>query len=91
MKPQIVSGGVPSPQPGKPFLTAVWNVNIRAGPGTEYAVVGTLNQGASAEIVGISADGLWWAILYDGTQNGRGWVAAAYVQANNTANVPVLK
>jgi uncharacterized protein YraI len=88
---QIVSGGVPSPQPGKPYLTAVWNVNIRAGPGTEYAVVGTLDQGASAEIVGVSADGLWWAILYNGTQNERGWVAAAYVQASNTANVPVLK
>lgn len=91
VEPQVASGGVPSPRPGKPFLIAVWNVNIRAGPGTEYAVVGTLNQGSSAEIVGVSADGLWWAILYDGTQNGRGWVAAAYVQANNTANVPVLK
>lgn len=77
--------------PGKPFISAVWDVNIRAGPGTDYAIIGTLKQGASAEIVGRSEDGLWWAILFLGSQNERGWVTAEYVQAVNGESVPILR
>jgi uncharacterized protein YraI len=87
----VNEGSVASPQPGKAFLTAAWTVNIRAGPGKEYAVVGTLQQGQTAEIVGKSEDTIWWAIRFDSPDNDTGWVAAAYVEAENTQNVPVLK
>lgn len=84
-------GEASSPQPGKAFLTAAWTVNIRAGPGKQYAVVGTLQQGQTAEIVGVSEDGIWWAIKFENADAERGWVAAAYVETENTQNVPVLK
>jgi uncharacterized protein YraI len=84
-------GSVSSPQPGRASLTAAWTVNIRAGPGKEYAVVGTLQQGQTAEIVGKSEDTIWWAIRFEGQDGDTGWVAAAYVEAENTQNVPVLK
>lgn len=89
--PSGVSAGVPTPRPGGPYLSAVWEVNIRSGPGKEFAVVGSLKQGAAAEIVGKSADGLWWAISFKDSESGRGWVSVEFVQAVNAENVPVLK
>jgi PKD repeat protein/uncharacterized protein YraI len=88
-----VGGGtvvVPTAAPGVPTLTANANVNIRSGPGTQYPVIGILVQGRSAEVVGVSADRAWWAIKYPPTPNGQGWVAAQFVTAQNTDNVPVL-
>jgi uncharacterized protein YraI len=82
---------VPLPASGDPLLTAVFVVNIRSGPGTQFQVLGKLDQGQQAEIVGASADGLWWVIKLDGVNNNQGWVAAAYVQAQNVATVPIIK
>lgn len=91
LEPAPNSVSVSTPQPGKAFLTAAWTVNIRAGPGKQYAVVGTLQQGQTAEIVGMSEDGIWWAIRFESPESETGWVAAAYVEAQNAENVPVLK
>lgn len=85
------SGTAASPQPGRAALTAAWTVNIRAGPGKQYAIVGTLQQGQTAEIVGVSEDTIWWAIRFESSEGDTGWVAAAYVEAVNAQNVPVLK
>lgn len=48
------------------------DVNVRAGPGQNYAVVGTLKKNASIEIKGQSRDGKWM-------QSERGWVSATYL------------
>ncbi len=66
-------------------------VNVRAGPDVTYAVVGQLNQGQLAEVIGVTRDGLWWAIKYPAAEGGEGWVAAAYVKTENTGSVPVVK
>jgi uncharacterized protein YraI len=78
-------------QPGSAFLTSTATVNVRAGPSLTFAVIGQLNEGQIAEIVGKTEDGIWWAIKFPGADNQRGWVAAAYVNAQNTADVPVIK
>jgi uncharacterized protein YraI len=77
--------------PGSAFLTAAATVNVRAGPDVTFAVVGQLNPGELAEIVGKTEDGIWWAINFPGVADNQGWVAAAYVEAQNTQNVPVIK
>jgi len=77
--------------PGAPFLTAQATVNVRAGPDVTFAVIGQLQQGELAEIVGKTADGIWLAIRFPGAENQRAWVAAAYVQAKNVEKAPVLK
>jgi len=76
--------------PGSPYLVAVMGVNVRAGPDITYAIVGQLTQGQLAEIVGTTRDGLWWQIKYPATDSDTGWVAAAYVKAENTGSVPVV-
>ena len=54
-------------------------VNVRTGPGTEYAVIGTMYAGETADYTGTSkkaANGkLWYQINY---YNSIGWVSASY-------------
>jgi uncharacterized protein YraI len=93
LEPRPVGGAsnVPIPTPGTPMLTALYVVNIRSGPGTQYDIMGKLVQGQKAEVVGVSADGIWWIIRVEGANNGQGWVASKYVKAENTSGIPILK
>lgn len=58
------------------FATA--NVNMRAGPSTQYPAVTVIPPGESVEIHGCLADVPWCDVEFYG---GRGWVAGRYVQA----------
>ncbi len=72
--------------PGQPSLTvAVDLLNVRAGPGTNYAVVGQLALGATAPVRGKSADGQWWQISFPAAPDGVGWVFAELAQATDAA------
>ena len=78
-------------QAGSALLRSATTVNVRSGPDVTFAVIGQINPDQVAEIVGQNEDGSWWAITYPGTESGSAWVAAAFVQAENTKNVPILK
>jgi hypothetical protein len=67
-------------------------VNCRLGPGVGWIVNSGLNVGASAQIVGKSADGGWWYIV-DPLNSGRNcWVAASVTNtAGNLAPIPVVE
>jgi uncharacterized protein YgiM (DUF1202 family) len=88
----------PTAQPSAPVAatpagnTAVVNVsqlNIRVGPGVNYNVEKTLDQGAAVTLLGKSSDGNWYEVqLQDGSG---GWVFSAYVITSaNLANLPVM-
>jgi uncharacterized protein YraI len=81
----------PTPGPGAPTLIALANVNYRSGAGKNFGILGTLTQDQRAEIVGVSKDGMWWAIKLPVGENGVAWVSANYVKIENTQNVPVLE
>ncbi len=69
-----------------PGLTIVNDtVNVRSGPGTEYALVGQMAKGATAAVRGKSADGAWWQIDYPSAPGGLGWVFGDLAQANPAA------
>lgn len=76
-----------SVDPNVPYGVATTAVNVREGPSTEYPVVATAQQGQCGQIVGRNEDSSWWAVS---TSVGVVWVSAAYVNAFNVANVPVL-
>jgi SH3-like domain-containing protein len=64
-------------------------VNVRTGPGTNYAVLGTLQPGNFPTVSGISADRGWYAITYNGQQ---GWVAGSVSTLNGPCgSLPVVQ
>jgi hypothetical protein len=84
------SGPAPAP-PGQPSATANTDLNVRAGPGTDYPIIGLLRGGQSAEITGLSPGGAWWQIRLLGEGGGRGWVSGGYVTTQNTGDVPLVR
>ncbi len=63
-------------------------VNVRAGPGTEYPIITTIERGAEYDIVGKNAAGDWWRFCC--VNNEPAWVVDELVQANGAVDsVPV--
>lgn len=73
---------------GAPSVTAANSaVNLRAGPGVNYDIVGVLAQGQSLEIVGRNAEASWWLAA---APDGLAWIAASVTTASNvTAGIPI--
>jgi hypothetical protein len=71
-----------------PRVTATRNANVRAGDSTAYEVVGSLSEGTTVPIVGLSSFGSGW--YYIELPNGRrGWVAPSVVTVfGDLTNVP---
>jgi uncharacterized protein YraI len=64
-------------------------VNLRSGPGTTFALLGTLNQGGSYTVTGRNADGRWYQIINNGSTV---WVFSELVDANDAARAaPVVE
>lgn len=102
LPPTATSTFTPLPSPTPTFTPApapaqltvnVPVLNVRAGPGTGYPVVGQLPRNQQAQIVGqaAGASGPWWQINFSAGDNGLGWVSGNpnFVIAQNTENVPV--
>jgi hypothetical protein len=78
----------PIPEPSRPLVTAgEANVNIRSGPGENYAIVDILAARQSLDIVGRNADASWWQVP---TPNGLGWLSASVTTASNVEEVPLV-
>lgn len=68
---------------------ATGDVNIRTGPGTEYAVIVTLPAGAQIEVFGC-IEGRTWCDAAWGRY--RGWVASAYLAVSYAgAPAPIVR
>jgi len=61
-------------------------VNVRSGPGTNYAHLGYLDPGAQAEVIGRYGD--WWQIRYN---DAPGWVFGELVTVSNADSVPQVE
>ena len=72
-----------------PRLTANQTVNVRRGPGTNYAVIGSLAGGQSAEVTGKNPAGSWWQFDYNGQT---AWVIAKLVTlSGDTGSIQVAQ
>lgn len=74
-----------------PHLTADTIQSVYAGPGTQFAVEGALVAGQTAQVLGVSADGEWWNILFPRGEDGTGWVSAELVTAENVDDISVIE
>lgn len=83
---------LPTPQPQAPTgrVTAPNGVNLRTGPGQVFPIIGTAPMGAEGQIIGRSEDRQWWVVAVPTAPNGRAWVSAQFVAAQNSDNVPVI-
>jgi uncharacterized protein YraI len=79
--------------PGAPWAAITARVlNVRRGPGTNYPVMGQLQQNDVVEIAGKNTDGSWLQIVYPTGTIGRGWIAASYAQVRGSpALIPVVE
>jgi heat shock protein HslJ len=83
---------LPEPVEGEPTGTVIApdGVFIRTGPGTEYPAIGAAPFGETGLIIGRSEDSQWWVMDAPEAPGGQGWVAAAFIEATNAENVPVV-
>ncbi len=67
-----------TPTPLPVAIITATALNVRAGPGVEYSIVGYAAQGQRYRIVGKSEDRGWLRIDFDGLD---GWVSGRWVEA----------
>ncbi|MER8518495.1 DUF1236 domain-containing protein [Mesorhizobium sp. M0644] len=60
-------------------VSAITDLNVRAGPGPQYPVIGVLAAGQSATLDGCIVNSKWCTIA---EANGQGWVYSDYVTAD---------
>lgn len=71
-------------------VTAVFGVNVRRGPGTQYAIAVSLPQGSTAPIDGQTENGSWWRISLERPGSPDFWVSDDVVETACTADVPIV-
>ncbi len=81
-----VTPGPPTPAPATPVpgsggvvATVQVAANVRAGPGTDFPVVGGLSQGTQVTVVGRNESGDWLQVQLPGEPPRQGWIFRALV------------
>ena len=71
------------------IIVGVPVLNVRQGPGTEYPVIGSIEQNGQYEVVGRSYNGGWWQFCCVAGEPG--WVIGEAVTIEgDTTNVPIV-
>jgi uncharacterized protein YraI len=67
-------------------------INVRSGPGTDFNSLGTLNPQDVVGLIGKDANGVWLQIEFAAGPEGKGWVNAAFVQAQGVdlSGLPIV-
>ena len=76
----------PTPTSPSPTVRMSGTMNLRAGPGTNYPILGQAAAGDQFPISGKNPAGGWWQIVYGGQY---AWVYSPLVTAINPELVPV--
>jgi uncharacterized protein YgiM (DUF1202 family) len=77
----------PTATPSTPIATANVNANVRSGDSTQYPIVGSLEEGESAPIVGVSSFGTGWYVI--DLSGRRGWISPSVVNVSgDTSSLP---
>ncbi len=65
-------------------------INVRSGPGTSFNSLGTLNAQDVVNLIGRDSNGAWLQIEYSSGPDGKGWVNAAFLQAQGLETLPIV-
>jgi uncharacterized protein YraI len=76
--------------PAGPTGLASQRINVRSGPGMNFNVLGVLEAKTLVTLTGKNQNSTWLQIEYPGGPDERGWVTAAYIQADGLESLPTL-
>jgi uncharacterized protein YraI len=68
----------------------IQQINVRSGPGTGFNSLGLLNANDVIRLTGKNRDGSWLQIEFAGGPDGKGWVNAAFVRAQDVDTLPIV-
>ncbi|HSL43008.1 MAG TPA: SH3 domain-containing protein [Anaerolineales bacterium] len=87
-----VIGGDEADPTGGNVAIVQQQLNVRSGPGTGFNSLGTLNPQDVVGLTGKDANGAWLQIDFPAGAgpDGKGWVNAAFVQAQGVENLPIV-
>ena len=64
----------------QPMVKANGDINVRTGPGVEYALAGSLRTGETAQVLSKNPLGDWWEVVLASGSNG--WVYSQLVESS---------
>jgi hypothetical protein len=73
-----------------PEAVVLQQLNVRSGPGTDFNSLGTLNPQDVLRLTGKDPNGAWLQIDFPTGPEGKGWVNAAFVQAQGAEGLPII-
>lgn len=83
------SQATPTPRPAQAtFIVDSQNVNVRAGPGVNYEVIGVVTKGQSFIITGTNEHRDWLRFQFQGKE---GWAAAYLMDVKNGDEAPIVE
>jgi len=88
--PTATSTPSATPTPAGPELVVLRAANLRAGPRTEYPVIGGAQAGAAFSVLARNPEGTWWQVALAPGRSG--WIWGGLVEANAaTQRAPVAQ
>jgi uncharacterized protein YraI len=88
--PVIGGAGLDLANPNVPLAVIQQQLNVRSGPGTSFNSLGTLSSQDVVALTGKDSNGAWLQIEYSAGPDGKGWINAAFAQAQGVENLPIL-
>jgi uncharacterized protein YraI len=85
----VIGGAQANPNNGNVAIVQQ-QLNVRSGPGTDFNSLGTLNPQDVVTLTGKDPNGAWLQIDFMPGPEGKGWVNAAFVQAQGAENLPII-
>jgi uncharacterized protein YraI len=87
----VIGGNESNPNNGS-VAVVQQQLNVRSGPGTDFNSLGTLNAQDIVSLTGKDPNGGWLQIEFDSGPEGKGWVSAAFVQAQGVdlSGLPII-
>ena len=91
VKPEVpvVGGGGTNPENSN-VAVIQQQLNVRSGPGTSFNSLGTLNPQDVVALTGKDSNGAWLQIEFSAGPEGKGWINAAFAQAQSVGNLPIV-
>lgn len=75
------------PASAQSTVSATTDLNVRAGPGPSYEIVGVIGNDDTATVEGCTQNGFWCRVTIDGTS---GWAYSQYLTTNKGGETVVV-